>query len=54
MTIEVFDGGGRSFIGEEAVLSVIAAFLQSRGEDAVILTNVRIVVPGAVESPRFS
>ncbi len=48
MTIEVFDGGGRSFIGEEAVLSVIAAFLQSRGEDAVILTNVRIVVPGAV------
>ncbi|WP_390623107.1 nuclease-related domain-containing protein [Ralstonia syzygii] len=48
MTIEVFEGGGRSFIGEEEVLAAIGARLQSLGEDAVILTNVRIIVPRAV------
>jgi len=47
MTIEIFTGGRRSFRGEGAVLTVIEGILRAQGEDAVILRNVRVVVPHA-------
>jgi hypothetical protein len=47
MTIEIFTGGRRSFRGEGAVLTVIEGILRAQGEDAVILRNVRVVVPNA-------
>ncbi|CAJ0780550.1 hypothetical protein KTE26_19350 [Ralstonia mannitolilytica] len=47
MTIEIFTGGRRSFRGEGAVLTVIEGILRAQGEDAVILRNVRVVVPKA-------